>query len=103
RIFVSDNKNENPRFLREFRPKTQIRHEDFDGDEDLPELDLDPKSREEEERVARSFSHELGHWLEEQARHKAFNSLILCAEEHFLKILENQLGGHCRKALIGKV
>jgi protein required for attachment to host cells len=103
RIFVADNPDDSPRFMREFHPKgLQLRHEDFDGDGDMSELNLDPE-REDEERVASTFSDQLGHWLETGAEHKAFTSLILCAEEHFLAILQSKLGPRTQKLLTGVV
>lgn len=102
RIFVSDNPDENPRFLREFHPQEQLRHEDFDGDDELSELNLDPE-RDDEERVASAFSRQLARWLELHAARGNFTSLVICAEAHFLDILESRLGQKAKDLLLGTV
>ncbi len=103
RIFAADNPDDSPRFLREFHPKgVQLRHEDFDGDGDLEELNLDPE-RPDEERVANAFSDQLSHWLELNADLRTYTSLILCAEKHFLDILQSKLGAKSKGLVIATV
>lgn len=102
RIFVSDNPDESPRFLREFHPKEQLRHEDFDGDDELSELNLDPE-RDDEERVASGFSAQLAQWLELHAAQNTFTALVICAETHFLDILRSRLSPRTKNLLLGTV
>jgi len=103
-LFVTDNFGEVPRFLRELpRPKIRLRHEDFDTDEDIPELTEDPKDHDAEVKVAEQFSTELSHFLEQACQHNQFDKLILCAEKQLLEILKGKLGDRARARLIGTV
>ena len=104
RLFVSDNPDENPRFLREYpRPQTHLRKEDFDEDEDIPELTETPEDHQSLEKVARTYCEQLSHALEHAADHHSYDSLILCAEKHFLEILKKKLGPHTRSRLVGTI
>ncbi len=104
RLFVTDNFDEVPRFLRELpRPKVQLRHEDFDRDEDVPELTEDPKDRDAEIKVAEQFSEELSKFLEHASRQHQFDRLVLCAEKQLLGILKSKLGNSTRGKMLGTI
>lgn len=104
RLFVTDNFDEIPRFLRELpRPKVRLRHEDFDTDEDVPELTEDPKDHDAEVKVAEQFSEELRQFLEHAYRQNQFDRLIICSEKQLLAILKNKLGTALRGKLIGTI
>ena len=104
RLFSTDNFNETPRFLRELpRPKVQLRHEDFDTDEDIPELTEDPRDHEAEVKVAEQYSTQLRDFLEKANSQNSFDRLIICAEKQFLSILVEKLRDGAKAKLIGTV
>jgi protein required for attachment to host cells len=104
RLFSTDNFDEVPRFLRELpRPKTQLRHEDFDTDADIPELTEDPKDHDAEVKVAEQFGTELSRFLENACAQNHFDKLIICAEGQLLTILKAKLGGSTQKRVIGTI
>ncbi|MFL5815395.1 MAG: host attachment protein [Bdellovibrionia bacterium] len=104
RLFVTDNFDEVPRFLRELpRPKVRLRHEDFDTDDDIPELTVDPKDHDAEVKVAEQYSEQLSHFLEHACEQNQFDRLVLCAEAQLLGILKNKLGSKCRARVIGTI
>lgn len=93
RLFSTDHPDEAPRFVREFpRPKTFLRHEDFDTDEDIPELMENPDDRVAEERVAHRFMGDLACFIEGQCERNSFDQIVLCAEGQLLSILDQKLG-----------
>jgi protein required for attachment to host cells len=103
-LFVTDNFNEVPRFLRELpRPKIRLRHEDFDQDEDIPELTEDPKAHDAEVKVAEQFSEQLCQFLEHSLEQHQFDQLVICAEKQLLGILKSKLGPSTKARLIGVV
>lgn len=104
RLFVTDNFDEVPRFLRELpRPKIQLRHEDFDRDEDVPELTEDPKDHDAEVKVAEQYSEQLCQYLEHAYQLHQFDKFILCAEKQLLAILKGKLGAAVRGKMIGAI
>lgn len=104
RLFVTDNFDEVPRFLRELpRPKIQLRHEDFDTDEDVPELTEDPKDHDAEVKLAEQYSEQLCQFLEHAYQQHQFDKLILCAEKQLMAILKGKLGSSIRSKVLGTV
>lgn len=104
RLFVADDFNDLPRFLRELpRPRVQLRNEDFETDDDIPELTVSAESLAEETRVARQFMGELSLFLEGQCRRSSFDSIVVCAEKQLLGILLGELGSCTRAKVIGTV
>lgn len=104
RLFVTDNFDEPPRFLRELpRPKVQLRHEDFDTDVDIPELTADRRDHAAEVKVAQEFAKDLSKFLESACQQNSFDGLILCAESQLMTILKHKLGTGANSRIIGAV
>lgn len=91
-------------FVRELRrPDIQLRYEDFDTDEDVPELTEDPIERDREGRVAAAFMSYLSREMEHHCRRDDFEALIVCAESQLLGMFIERLGPGCRRHLVGTV
>ncbi len=91
-------------FIRELlRPTVHTKLEDFPDEDQIERVYQPVEDPEKEEEVANDYMAFVSRELREAFERDEFESLVLCAEPHLLRILESKLDEELKHRVIGKV